>query len=510
MKHQKVVIIDFGSQYVQLIARRVRESHVYCEIKPYTISFTDLIALEPDALILSGGPATVTEDGAPSIDPEVFNLGIPVLGICYGMQLMAHLLGGQTATSTFKEYGRTQVDFSTDNPLFNSIVASSVCWMSHGIYVEQIPDGWVSIASTADTLHTAMANREKCLYGVQFHPEVTHTEYGEKVIKNFLFDIAGLKADWSMSNFLAEQIERIKQQVGQGRVLCALSGGVDSSVTAAIIHRAIGDQLSCVFVNHGLMRLNEPEQVVHLFRDVLGTNLIVVNAAERFLGKLAGVIDPEQKRKIIGNEFIRVFEEQAELLDQPEYLAQGTLYPDVVESGTATAAVIKSHHNVGGLPEDMKFKLVEPLRELFKDEVRELGRELGLPEYVIQRQPFPGPGLGIRCLGEVTEEKLSILRKADAIFREEHTKNGCDEYAWQTFAVLPNIRSVGVMGDSRTYSHAIILRSVQSVDGMTADWVRLPYEVLDRVATRIIAEVPEVNRVAYDITSKPPGTVEWE
>ena len=509
MNHQKVVVLDFGGQYVQLIARRVRELHIYCEIKPYSISMQDLKDMNPAAIILSGGPATVFADNAPTVDPELFQLGIPVLGICYGMQLMAHLLGGVVSSAAFREYGRTPMQHK-DHPLFASIPENFTSWMSHGVYVEKHPEGWVDIASTEATPLAAIACDAQKLYGVQFHPEVTHTEGGMQLLQNFLVGLCQLKQDWTMESFLDEEVARLRKRIGSAKVLCGLSGGVDSSVAAAMVHRAVGDQLTCVFVDNGLLRQNEAEQVIQLFQGKMKVNLVAVDARERFLSKLVGVTDPEQKRKVIGNEFIRVFESIAREIDANGFLVQGTLYPDVVESGTATAAVIKTHHNVGGLPDDMTFELVEPLRELFKDEVRELGRDLGLPDEVVYRQPFPGPGLGIRCLGEVTEDKLAILRHADAIFREELANAGLERELWQAFAVLPNVRSVGVMGDERTYSHAIILRAVNSVDAMTADWAHIPYELLDRVAQRIIGEVAEVNRVAYDITSKPPGTIEWE
>ena len=509
MNHQKVVVLDFGGQYVQLIARRVRELHIYCEIKPYSISVQALKDMNPAAIILSGGPATVFADNAPTVDPALFQLGIPVLGICYGMQLMAHLLGGVVSSAVFREYGRTMMQHK-NHPLFADIPETFTSWMSHGVYVEKHPEGWVDIASTEATPLAAIASDEQKLYGVQFHPEVTHTEGGMQLLQNFLIGLCQLKQDWTMESFLDEEVQRLRARIGSAKVLCGLSGGVDSSVAAAIVHRAVGDQLTCVFVDNGLLRQNEAEQVIKLFDGELKVNLVAIDARERFLSKLEGVTDPEQKRKIIGNEFIRVFESVAREIDANGFLVQGTLYPDVVESGTATAAVIKTHHNVGGLPDDMTFELVEPLRELFKDEVRELGHDLGLPDEVVYRQPFPGPGLGIRCLGEVTEDKLAILRHADAIFREELANAGLERELWQAFAVLPNVRSVGVMGDERTYSHAIILRAVHSVDAMTADWAHIPFELLDRVAQRIIGEVPEVNRVAYDITSKPPGTIEWE
>ncbi len=510
MEHQRVIILDFGGQYVQLIARRVRECQVYCEIKPYNTPLEELRRLNPKGIILSGGPATVFAPNSPLVDPGLFELGVPVLGICYGMQLMAHLSGGEVGKAEKKEFGKTPLTIVDHSDLLAGIESATECWMSHGVYVEQAPQGWQVLAQTPNSPVAAMANPGKKLYGVQFHPEVVHTPRGMDLLKNFLFKVCGLRGDWTISSFIQEEIARIKARVGHGEVLCALSGGVDSSVAAALVHRAVGDRLTCVFVDHGLLRKGEAEQVVDLFSNRLQMKLIHVNASERFLGKLAGVTDPEKKRKIIGTEFIRVFEDEARKLGQVDYLVQGTLYPDVVESGTATAAVIKSHHNVGGLPEDMKFALVEPLRELFKDEVRALGLELGLPEEVVYRQPFPGPGLAIRCLGEITTEKLELLRDADWVVRDELKRAGLDREIWQAFAVLPNIQSVGVMGDERTYSHAIVVRAVSSSDGMTADWSRIPYDTLERISNRLVNEVREINRVVYDITSKPPATIEWE
>ncbi|MGE5654960.1 MAG: glutamine-hydrolyzing GMP synthase, partial [Bacillota bacterium] len=482
MEHQRVIILDFGGQYVQLIARRVRECQVYCEIKPYNTPLEELRRLNPQGIILSGGPATVFAPNSPLVDQRLFELGIPVLGICYGMQLMAHLLGGDVGRAEKKEFGKTPLEIIEPSGLLAGIGTATECWMSHGVYVERPPRGWQILAKTPNSPVAAMANPAQKLYGVQFHPEVVHTPRGMDLLKNFLFRVCGLRGDWTISSFVKEEVERIKARVGQGEVLCALSGGVDSSVAAALVHKAVGEKLTCVFVDHGLLRKGEAEQVVELFGRRLGMKLIHVDASERFLGKLTGVTDPEKKRKIIGTEFIRLFEDEARKLGQVDFLVQGTLYPDVVESGTATAAVIKSHHNVGGLPEDMKFSLVEPLRELFKDEVRALGLELGLPEVVVYRQPFPGPGLAIRCLGEITPEKLELLREADWVVRDELKKAGLDREIWQAFAVLPNIQSVGVMGDERTYSHAIVVRAVSSSDGMTADWSRIPYDTLERIS----------------------------
>ncbi|MFD3158174.1 glutamine-hydrolyzing GMP synthase [Haloimpatiens sp. FM7330] len=510
MERELVLVIDFGGQYNQLIARRVRENSVYCEIVPYDYSIEKIKGKNPKGIIFTGGPNSVYEEGSPRLDKEIFELGIPILGICYGDQLMAYTLGGEVKTPEKREYGKTEVDLKTESLLFKGIDSKDQCWMSHTDYISKTPEGFEVIATTDECPCAAMANVDKKLYGVQFHPEVEHTLFGKKMLQNFLFEVCNLKGDWSMSSFAQEKIKEIKKLVGDKKVICALSGGVDSSVAAVIVHKAIGKQLTCIFVDHGLLRKDEGDQVEKIFKKQFDMNLIRVNAQERFLSKLKGVSDPERKRKIIGEEFIRVFEEEANKLGDIDYLVQGTIYPDVVESGTKTSATIKSHHNVGGLPEDMQFSLIEPLRELFKDEVRAVGEELGIPHKLVWRQPFPGPGLAIRVLGEITEDKLFIVREADAIFREEIAIAGLDEKIWQYFACLPNIQSVGVMGDERTYCHTIALRAVTSSDAMTSDWARIPYEVLDKVSRRIVNEVKGVNRIVYDVTSKPPSTIEWE
>lgn len=504
-----VLILDFGGQYNQLIARRVREANVYCEVVPYGVSIAEIQKKNPKGIIFTGGPASVYEEGAPKCEPGIFELGVPVLGICYGAQLMAYMLGGKVSRADKREYGKTDVSLK-DELLFCDVSDSSICWMSHTIFVETPPAGFDILGTTETCPVAAMGNREKRLYGVQFHPEVEHTQYGKEILRNFLYKICGLSGDWTMGNFIEEHVAEIKRVVGDKKVLCALSGGVDSSVAAVLVHKAIGDQLTCVFVDHGLLRKDEGDQVETIFKKQFAMNLIRVNAEERFLGKLAGVSDPERKRKIIGEEFIRVFEEEAKKLGQIDYLVQGTIYPDIIESGTKTAATIKSHHNVGGLPEDMQFKLIEPLKTLFKDEVRLLGLALGIPADLVWRQPFPGPGLGIRVLGEITKDKLHIVKETDAILREEVKKAELERSIWQYFTALPDIRSVGVMGDERTYSHTVAIRAVTSSDAMTADWARIPYDVLDIISRRIVNEVEHVNRVVYDITSKPPATIEWE
>lgn len=510
---QKVLILDFGGQYNQLIARRVRECNVYCEVKPYTMSLDEIRIFAPIGIIFTGGPGSVYRVDSPQVDPGIFELGIPILGICYGCQLMAHNLGGQVTPAqddSAREYGKTTTFYNTACKLFKGLGEKGISWMSHGDYMAKVPDGFALVASSLTCPNVAIADESRGFYGVQYHPEVNHTENGVAMIRNFLYEVCGAVGDWTMEDYKNIAIRQIREKVGSGKVLLALSGGVDSSVCAALLAEAIGKQLTCVFVDHGLMRLNEGNEVAQAFVQ-WAMNFIRVDAESRFLLKLAGECEPERKRKIIGEEFIRVFEEEAKKIGAVDFLAQGTIYPDVIESGVGDAAVIKSHHNVGGLPDCVDFKeIIEPLRLLFKDEVRQLGRELGLPEYLVSRQPFPGPGLAIRIIGDITKEKADTLRQADFIFRDEIAKAGQDKCLSQYFAVLTNTRSVGVMGDGRTYDHTLALRAVVTDDFMTAEWARVPYDVLDRISVRIVNEVKGINRIVYDITSKPPATVEWE
>jgi GMP synthase (glutamine-hydrolysing) len=508
---QAVLVVDFGAQYAQLIARRVREASVYSEIVPHTITAAEVAERRPAAIVLSGGPKSVHVDGAPTLDPGIWDLGVPVLGICYGAQLVAQQLGGEVARNDKGEYGRTELEpVDGGGVLLAGSHAGQVVWMSHFDAIVRPPDGFTVTARTPEAPVAAMEDRTRRIMAVQFHPEVVHTEAGQRVFERFLREVAGCDDSWTMSSVIEDGVAAVRAQVGTGRAICGLSGGVDSAVAAALVHRAIGPQLTCVFVDTGLMRKGEADQVVETFQRSQGIELIHVRAADRFFEALAGVTDPEDKRKAIGEQFIRVFEEASGGITDARFLVQGTLYPDVIESGTSEAAKIKSHHNVGGLPEDMDFELVEPLRALFKDEVRAVGTELGLPDEIVWRQPFPGPGLGVRIIGEVTPDKVSTLQEADAIVRAELHDAGLDREIWQAFAVLADIRTVGVMGDERTYAHPVIVRAVTSEDAMTADWARLPYDLLERISSRIINEVPGVNRVAYDITSKPPGTIEWE
>ncbi|GIN42297.1 glutamine-hydrolyzing GMP synthase [Heyndrickxia oleronia] len=507
---EMIVVLDFGSQYNQLITRRIREFGVYSELHPHTITVEEIKKMNPKGIIFSGGPNSVYDENSFRCDEAIFDLGIPVFGICYGMQLMTKHFGGKVEPATHREYGKAKIEIQHESMLFNQLPTEQVVWMSHGDLVTETPAGFVIDAISSSCPIAAMSDKDRDLYAVQFHPEVRHSEYGNDILKNFVFEVCGCSANWSMENFIEIEMEKIRQTVGDKKVLCALSGGVDSSVVAVLIHKAIGDQLTCIFVDHGLLRKGEAEGVMKTFADGFNMNVIKVDAKDRFMSKLEGVSDPEKKRKIIGNEFIYVFDDEATKLEGIEFLAQGTLYTDIIESGTATAQTIKSHHNVGGLPEDMQFKLIEPLNTLFKDEVRALGTELGIPDEIVWRQPFPGPGLGIRVLGAISEEKLEIVRESDYILREEIKKAGLDREIWQYFTVLPDIRSVGVMGDARTYDYTIGIRAVTSIDGMTSDWARIPWDILELISTRIVNEVSHVNRVVYDITSKPPATIEWE
>ena len=507
----EIIVLDFGSQYNQLITRRLRDFGIYSELLPNDISMTKIRQINPKGIIFSGGPNSIYDQNALKVDPEIFKLGIPILGICYGMQLMTSYLNGKVEKAANSEYGRADIEVEdTNSVLFAGLPKDEYVWMSHGDLVTGAPAGFETVASSKNCPIAAIANDQAKMYGIQFHAEVRNTQYGLDILRNFAFKVCGAKADWSMTDFIDLQIAEIRKTVGDKKVILGLSGGVDSSVTATLLHKAIGNQLTAIFVDHGMLRKNEGDEVMAALNRDLGVNIIRVNAQERFLNKLKGVTDPEQKRKIIGKEFVEVFADEAKKIKDVDFLAQGTLYTDVIESGTNTAQTIKSHHNVGGLPKDLHFKLIEPLRKLFKDEVRELGEKLGIPHDLVWRQPFPGPGLGIRVIGEVTEDKLKLVRDSDAILRDEIKKAGLQEKVWQYFTVLPGIKSVGVMGDGRTYDYTIGIRAVTSIDGMTADFARLPWDVLQKISTRIVDEVPNINRVVYDVTSKPPSTIEWE